>query len=266
MGGALRGITMGVWLRFLGIGAAADAMNLVKSRIMSNQPVIVEDLFSPEELEKILYYCCKAERQSNNHTGITGAFGVRTSYEADKMSRGEPIVPFTGNSLDDESITAITNACLSVKAELEKFFGEEMSFTNAMYAGMPAGTKNPLHYDNHSIYNDQPNNQDEESEWSAIAYLNTCGVDYEGGEIHFPKQNLTVAPKAGSVVFFEGTLEYPHEVFEVTSGFRRALVLFFGKKGNVSDRALFLYENAGKPGDGAMGSDPNLPEHVVEEH
>jgi Rps23 Pro-64 3,4-dihydroxylase Tpa1-like proline 4-hydroxylase len=246
--------------------ANVSVTSLVKSRIMSNQPVIIENLFSPEELDKILYYCYIAERQSNAHTGITGAFGVRTSLEADKISRGEPIVPLTGDAREDESIWAITEAFLRSKAEVEKFFGQEMSFTNAMYAGMPEGTKNPLHYDNHSIYNDKPNNEDEESEWSAILYLNECGKDYEGGQIRFPKQDLTIAPKAGMLVLFEGTLEYPHEVLEVTSGHRRTLVLFLGKKGNVSDRALFLYEVAGTPEQGADGSDPNLVDLVVKEN
>ena len=240
---------------------------LVKSRIMSNQPVIVENLFSPEELEKILFYCTKSEKQSNEHTQITGAFGVRTSIEADRISHGDPIVPLTGDAQEDESIWAITNAFLKGKAEMERFFGEEMSFTNRMYAGMPKGTKNPMHYDNHSIYNDKPNNEDEESEWSAIIYLNECGVDYEGGEIHFPKQNLVISPKAGMIVFFVGSLEYPHEVYEVTSGFRRTLVMFLGKKDNVSDRALFLHENAGvDPNHGANGTDPNLVGHVVKEN
>ncbi len=248
----------GVLFRLRDTVAAVSATLLVKSRIMSNQPVIIENLFSPEELEKILYYCCKAEKQSNQHTQITGAFGVRTSLEADRISHGDPIVPLTGDPQEDESIWAITNAFLKGKAEMEKFFGEEMSFTNRMYAGMPKGTKNPMHYDNHSIYDDQPNNEDEESEWSAIIYLNECGVDYEGGEIHFPKQDLVIAPKAGMIVFFIGTLDYPHEVFEVTSGFRRTLVMFLGKKGNVSDRALFLYENAGiDPNHGANGTDPH---------
>ncbi len=248
----------GVLFRLRDTVAAVSATLLVKSRIMSNQPVIIENLFSPEELEKILYYCCKAEKQSNQHTQITGAFGVRTSLEADRISHGDPIVPLTGDPQEDESIWAITNAFLKGKAEMEKFFGEEMSFTNRMYAGMPKGTKNPMHYDNHSIYDDQPNNEDEESEWSAIIYLNECGVDYEGGEIHFPKQDLVIAPKAGMIVFFIVTLDYPHEVFEVTSGFRRTLVMFLGKKGNVSDRALFLYENAGiDPNDGANGTDPH---------
>lgn len=234
---------------------------------MNTQPVIVENLFSPEELEKILYYCIKAEKASNPHTEITGAFGVRTSLEADRISHGHPIVPLTGDSRNDESILAITNAFLSGKKEMEKFFGEEMSFTNCMYAGMPKGTKNPMHYDNHSIHNDQPNNEDEESEWSAIIYLNECGRDYEGGEIHFPNQNLVIAPKAGMIVFFIGTLEYPHEVFEVTSGHRRTLVMFLGKKGNVSDRALFLHEGAGvDPNHGADGTDPNLVQNVVEKY
>lgn len=226
---------------FRDTGAAASATSLVKSKIMSNQPVVIEQLFSPEEIEKIVHYCKIAEKVSGNHTGINGAFGVRTSIEADRISHGEPIVPLTDDPKDDESIWAITEAFLRLKSETEKFFGQEMSFTNTMYAGMPEGTKNPMHYDNYSIYDESPNNEDEESEWSGLIYLNTCGVDYTGGEIYFPKQDLLISPKAGMAVFFDGSLDYPHEVREVTSGYRRGLIAFFARKGNVSDRAMFLF-------------------------
>ena len=213
---------------------------------MSNQPVVIKDHFTQEQLDKILYYCYKVEKLSE-HTGLTGAFGYATSAEADRLSVENPIAPLTGDSKEDESILAITDAFLSVKTEMEKFFGQEMSFTNCMYAGMPAGTKNPMHYDNHSIYDGRPNHEDEESEWSAIAYLNGSGTDFEGGDIHFPEQGVTISPEPGMIVFFEGSKEYPHEVLEGTSGFRRTLVLFLGKKGHVSDRTLFLDEHSGVP-------------------
>lgn len=225
---------------------------------MTTQPVIIENVFSPEEIEKILHYCKKVEKQSNPHSYIAGAFGVRTSLEADRISHGDPIVPLTGDPEDDESIWAISEAFLRLKSKVEEFFGQEMSFTNRMYSGMPAGTRNPMHYDNHSLYDKTPNNDDEESEWSGLVYLNTCGVDYTGGEIVFPDQDLTISPKAGMIVFFEGSLEFPHEVVEVTSGYRRGLICFFSKKGNVSDRALFLHANAGvDPNHGANGTDPH---------
>lgn len=53
--------------------------------------------------------------------------------------------------------------------------------------------------------------------YSLVAYLND---DYEGGEIHFPNQNITVKPKAGSLIMFPSQLPYIHEVKPITSGTR----------------------------------------------
>jgi hypothetical protein len=53
--------------------------------------------------------------------------------------------------------------------------------------------------------------------FSLVAYLND---DYEGGEIHFPNQNVTVKPKAGSLIMFPSQLPYLHEVKPIISGTR----------------------------------------------
>jgi hypothetical protein len=50
---------------------------------------------------------------------------------------------------------------------------------------------------------------------------------YEGGEISFPTQGVTVKPKQGDLVMFPGNLYYEHEVKEVTSGERYTIPLWF---------------------------------------
>lgn len=42
---------------------------------------------------------------------------------------------------------------------------------------------------------------------STVAYLNE---GFEGGELHFPMQNLTFAPATGRLVTFPSTPDYPH--------------------------------------------------------
>jgi len=51
--------------------------------------------------------------------------------------------------------------------------------------------------------------------FTIILYIND---DYEGGEIHFPNENLTIKPDAGSVLIFPSNLL--HEVKTVISGNR----------------------------------------------
>jgi hypothetical protein len=53
--------------------------------------------------------------------------------------------------------------------------------------------------------------------FSLVAYIND---DYEGGEIHFPNQNITIKPKAGSLIMFPSQEPYVHEVMPITSGTR----------------------------------------------
>lgn len=56
---------------------------------------------------------------------------------------------------------------------------------------------------------------DSNLKYSFVTYLND---DYEGGEINFPNQNVTIKPKAGSLVMFPSQRPYIHESKPVLSG------------------------------------------------
>lgn len=56
---------------------------------------------------------------------------------------------------------------------------------------------------------------DSNLKYSFVVYLND---DYEGGEIRFPNQNVTIKPKAGSLVMFPSQEPYIHESKPVISG------------------------------------------------
>jgi hypothetical protein len=53
--------------------------------------------------------------------------------------------------------------------------------------------------------------------FSLVAYIND---DYEGGEINFKNQNISIKPKAGSIIIFPSQEPYIHEVTKITSGTR----------------------------------------------
>lgn len=53
--------------------------------------------------------------------------------------------------------------------------------------------------------------------FSLVTYIND---DYEGGEISFPNHNVTVKPKAGSLIMFPSQQPFIHEVKPIISGTR----------------------------------------------
>ena len=59
---------------------------------------------------------------------------------------------------------------------------------------------------------------------SVLSYLND---DYEGGEISFPQSNVTLKPKAGSIVFFPSNFIYVHTIAKMKSGVRYAIPSWF---------------------------------------
>lgn len=60
--------------------------------------------------------------------------------------------------------------------------------------------------------------------FGCVLYLNE---EYEGGNIYFPHQELSIKPKANTLAFFPGTKEYLHGVEAVTSGIRYTLSTFW---------------------------------------
>ena len=59
---------------------------------------------------------------------------------------------------------------------------------------------------------------------SVLSYLND---DYEGGEINFPQSNITLKPKAGTIVFFPSNFIYVHTIAKMKSGVRYAIPSWF---------------------------------------
>jgi len=60
--------------------------------------------------------------------------------------------------------------------------------------------------------------------YAALIYLN---LDFEGGDLYFPHKKLRMRPWPKSLAMFPGTVEYLHEVEEVSGGTRYTLASFW---------------------------------------
>ena len=57
---------------------------------------------------------------------------------------------------------------------------------------------------------------------SAVVYLND---DYEGGEIEFPRHDITIKPKTGDIILFPSNFVYEHASLNISSGTKYAVVI-----------------------------------------
>lgn len=62
--------------------------------------------------------------------------------------------------------------------------------------------------------------------YSFFVYLND---DYDGGELHFSKQNITLKPEAGSIVMFPSTEPYEHGSLTIKEGIKYLVPHFWTK-------------------------------------
>lgn len=75
-----------------------------------------------------------------------------------------------------------------------------------------------------STDNNGENNGTSHRSFSSILYLNR---DFEGGDLWFPNQNITIRPQSNKLTIFPSTFEYIHGVREVVSGIRYHMMVFW---------------------------------------
>lgn len=155
---------------------------------------------------------------------------------------GKPIID-DADSL--EAATLFTNAVNGIADKISEFYDVDAVPATAIFAEITEGGQNGLHCDSVMLDGtpwEDGNDQLKDLEFSALLYLNNSGVDYDGGQVEFPNQKITVTPQAGKLVFFRGDIDHPHQVFEVTAGKRYTLVLFYGRADKVEMYQRYKFE------------------------
>lgn len=77
---------------------------------------------------------------------------------------------------------------------------------------------------------------------SIVVYLND---DYEGGELWFPRFDLTIKPKAGDIAVFPSTYIYEHASQDMISGTKYSVVIMsdYNDRDNVNQRVPQTIQN-----------------------
>lgn len=73
---------------------------------------------------------------------------------------------------------------------------------------------------------------------ASVYYIND---DYEGGEINFPDHNLSIKPKANSLIIFPGNENYLHEVRKIVDKDRYSSSLWFQYTGSTFNKKSEWY-------------------------
>lgn len=161
--------------------------------------VIKENFIDEENLYKIITYC-----NSITEWETKSQLGTDSLHTWEKLSSGS------------SEVFKILQECVNnVQREVEYKFGRFLESTKPGIRKWNPGEYQSVHADGETAAGWPGYNYI--VDYGSILYLND---DYDGGELYFPKYNIHIKPKPGTLVFFPSTNMYAHGVTEVTDGVR----------------------------------------------
>lgn len=127
----------------------------------------------------------------------------------------------------DPKVIEILNLVIArMKPVIEEFFKVEVWPTSPAIVRWPVGTMQFPHADK-ELHEGPDAGTENEFPWYDIGTVFYLNDDYIGGELFFPKQNITFKTKARGAYFFPGDLNYIHGVNKVTEGTRYTCPFFW---------------------------------------
>lgn len=121
-----------------------------------------------------------------------------------------------------------------LKIEVREFIEEYYSCVVgqeelASLVGTLPGWELSMHYDTNSgvvpTYAGYPSR-----DVTSLLYFSDYGIDFTGGDLYMPNQDLLIFPKAGTLVLFPTSEKYLHRVSKVESGERLNISTFWHVK------------------------------------
>ena len=147
---------------------------------------------------------------------------VRTAENAEKWDANLDLVnPFWRNKTIDVGNEKITK-CINEK---QSAFLNNTCWINGndkILRQFVGGETLNIHCDNPAI--DDPSYKDDGTRWGMVIYLN----EFNGGEIFYPKLNITYKPEPGDLVIHPASSKYEHGTKPVLEGSNRYIITGFG--------------------------------------
>ena len=224
----------------------SDRLATTDPKILVSNPALGINIYSGAlTAEQGLAHINVLESKLNGQTQFkwNGAH-VTTSEEVDLYARNAKDFKFNSKGLGPRTEEtaelydvhgALFNALRSCVDDYGSYWGVGIrsyeAFNFVKYEG--PGTHFRIHADHGPTY---------VSTISAVIYLND---DYEGGELIFPRFNLTIKPKAGDIVVFPSTFIYEHSSEQIISGNKYAVVVMtdYNDRDSVNHRVSQVVED-----------------------
>lgn len=116
--------------------------------------------------------------------------------------------------------------------------GDRLQVEYTLFSEMRVGDSHVLHAD---AERREPSGQwgPNHTPWRhsvALLYLNSYGIDFDGGELVLPDLGRRISPRAGELVAFPSTHEFCHAVSTVTRGSRCTLAIWMTEDADYRER------------------------------
>jgi len=178
--------------------------------------VEVENFLTDEECEYLLNYTKNntiwdgGEDVYNENGTIIYQHNVWKDRVATKASleKGDPKV-----------VTMLEKIIERLRPIIEDHFDVEVLPTGPCLVRWPVGSMQWPHADK-ELHEGPDAGKPGNFPWYDIGTIFYLNEDYEGGRLHFPKQDVGIRPKKKAAYFFPGDLNYIHGVDIITSGVR----------------------------------------------
>lgn len=186
--------------------------------------MIIPDFISEEDCQFLVNYADDKtavdlsvfDAEKANQTG-------KLEWETDKKVRDTQSVEY------DADLAVTFNKLIghAVSTYINQFYNINLQSAEAVqFLKYGVGGHYTPHIDGEALWHNKDSNTLEwrkniERDISILIYLNN---EYEGGDLVFPNQSITLNPKAGMLVAFPSNHNFLHGVMPVTKGTRYALV------------------------------------------